>query len=202
MVLPPTHGNEMQTVKAILSRALPGILLLSLCAAGCGFSGTDRMKKTLERHGSIEAEWEIVEEGKPRYTYVMLRTPKNIHETYEIIAPGGKAEVTYEHVGGIDGTGCYLTAAGRNTQWIMRLDPEALKDAVPRGDKMRTPCLEYKGTQGWRFIPEKDRLVAEPPPPKPEPKPPAPDAGTTDPSAPTTPTEPEDKGDVKSAMPM
>lgn len=179
---------------------------LGACAvvvAACAVpNATKRMKKDLTQHGSIDAEWEIRDDAEEKtYTYVMLRTEGNVHETYVITALDGQRNVTRDHVGGIDGTGCYLLEAGITTKWIAQLPPEALQETTKSGAKTRTACLEYKGNPGWLLIPPKDRKAAEPPPPPPPPKPTvSPDMGTSD--AGSTPEAPkEDKGDVKSAIP-
>lgn len=171
-------------------------LLLALVAGAC--SGTERMKKELSDYGKIDGEWEIRDDAnKKTLTYVMVRTKSGLYETYEIAATDGQHAVDREQVGGIDGTGCYITTYGLTSAWIMGKPPETLQNTTKSGDNTRTRCLEYKDTAGWNFIPAKDRKAAEPPPPKPKPTPPAtgPDAGTSAPDM-------GSPGEVKSALPL
>lgn len=175
---------------------------VALVAAACAVpNATQRMKKDLARHGTIDAEWEIRDDAAEQtHTYVMLRAESGVHETYVITASDGQRSVNREHVGGIDGTGCYLLDPGITTTWVAQLPPEALQETTKSGDKTRTRCLEYKNGPGWTYIPAKDRKAAEPPPPPPPPKPTtSPDMGSTNGAPPAA--KPEDKGEVKSAIP-
>lgn len=185
-------------------RILVGLLSSSLLVvAGCAAKGIEREKKFLAEHGTLDAEWQIRDEAnKKTHTYVLLRTGAT-HETYEIVATDGQRNVKREHAGGIDATGCYLTMHGPTTPWILQKGLGGLEDAPVSNEKIRTACLEYKDTGAWMFIPEKDRKAAEPPPPPPEvpatpPEGMTPDGATPEGGA----TTPEDKGDVKSALPL